>query len=94
MMDWPCLVVAIIVGIIAGVALFGGMTWACMELVIAHFQSMAPNDPSAGDSAGWALVVLAPFVLPIFALLSLLVSIVVGMVVYRKLPGKGDQAAN
>ncbi len=91
-MDWPCLIVATIVGIIAGVALFAGMTWGCMELEMAHFQSLAPNDPSAGDSAGWALVVLAPLALPIFGLLSLLCSIFVGVVVYRKLPGK--EAAN
>ena len=43
-----------------------------------------PNDGSSGDSAGWALILLSPIMLPLFLMLALAVSIAVYLFVVRR----------
>ena len=43
-----------------------------------------PSDGSTGDSAGWALILLSPILLPLFLMIALAVSIAVYLFVVRR----------
>jgi hypothetical protein len=44
-----------------------------------------PGDPSAGDSAGWVMVIFAPVAIPVMAIVGIVGGVIIGKFTYRKL---------
>jgi hypothetical protein len=79
---------SIILGSLAGLAsaVIAFLAFAAIASAISSswFHAHSPGDPSAGDSAGWALIFLAPILLPI----DFVVSVPVGVFVFIRMSGR------
>jgi hypothetical protein len=72
-----------------GLALFGAILIEGIALV---FEPRFPNDPSAGDSAGWMIVFSGPLLIAVDALVSAALAIFAYRIVERRLLRSPDGA--
>jgi hypothetical protein len=72
------ILLSVLSGLVAGVASFALIVVLANASIIWTFTHGHPNDPSAGDSAGWAFVFLSPVILAV----GMGVSAAVGLLTY------------
>lgn len=61
----------VLIGAVTAAASVAVIVAVADELIIWGFTHNHPNDPSAGDSAGWAFLILSQVILPIGAIVGL-----------------------
>lgn len=81
-------IAAIILGIIAGCIMFCLIGMAGMDYLEWDMARKNPGDVSAGDSAGWAMVIFAPIAIPIMAIAGTVTAVITGNLTYRTLKNR------
>ena len=71
-------------GLLSAIFFYFVLAVGAAAVLVTWAKLSNPGDPSAGDAAGWALLMLGPF----FLLFDALVSLVLGAIVASKVYGR------
>jgi hypothetical protein len=74
-------VLASVAGIVGTILSFVIVELLLLVALVTWFKIKDPNDPSASDAAGWAFI----FTAPIHVLLTIWLSIYIGIFMYKKI---------
>jgi hypothetical protein len=75
---------AILVGVVVAIVTFVALAAIGSSVLVWWMTSQHPGDLSAGDSAGWGMIILAPLWLPLFTIGAVIVGSIAGRTAYTR----------